>query len=151
MSSNGDQLTYSCDDFMAFQDTLRKMRQIDDNIVHALNTTIPTESFIGERNKHIPAQKCESLWAQLTNNYRSREKAISKCVEISAEKLKILKAEREKNENSIEVLKRMRKEQTSFRLLENELSVEEILKERSAKVFSERCRAFYKPPVDGFI
>ncbi|XP_023225921.1 coiled-coil domain-containing protein 58-like [Centruroides sculpturatus] len=84
----------TCDDFLAFQEILKKMRRIDDNIIHALNTTIPTDSFTA---KASVTDQCKDLYEQL-------------------------------------------------RLMQNELNVEEVVKDRSLKVFYERCRSFYKPP-----
>jgi len=33
-----------------------------------------------------------------------------------------------------------------LRLLQSEINVEEVVKDRSLKVFYERCRSAYKPP-----
>ena len=33
-----------------------------------------------------------------------------------------------------------------MRDLQNEVTIEEIIRERSLKVFEERCRHYYKPP-----
>jgi hypothetical protein len=45
-----------------------------------------------------------------------------------------LKDERVLNDNDIVVLKALRKEQTMLRLMQNELNVEEVVKDRSLKV-----------------
>lgn len=39
-----------CHDFLAFQDLLLRSRKIDDNIANLINTTIPTDSFVCEKN-----------------------------------------------------------------------------------------------------
>ena len=39
-----------CNDFLAFQDLLLRSRKIDDNITNLINTTIPTDSFVCEKN-----------------------------------------------------------------------------------------------------
>lgn len=39
-----------CQDFLAFQDLLMRSRKIDDNIQNLINTTIPTDSFVCEKN-----------------------------------------------------------------------------------------------------
>lgn len=52
-------LVYSC-----FQETLKSLRKVDDNIVHALNTTIPTSSF---SEKGIdPSAQCQELYKQVS-------------------------------------------------------------------------------------
>jgi len=47
------------------QETLKRMRKIDDSIIYALNTTIPTDSFAG--SKHAPEQ-CKHLYGQVSGN-----------------------------------------------------------------------------------
>lgn len=42
-------------------------------------------------------------------------------------------------------MRNLRSEQSRIRELQNELTIEEIVRERSLKVFEERCRQFYKP------
>uniref|UniRef100_A0A8C5S730 Protein MIX23 n=1 Tax=Laticauda laticaudata TaxID=8630 RepID=A0A8C5S730_LATLA len=48
----------NCEDFAEFQELLRVTRQIDDRIVHELNTTVPTASFAGKVDAR---QTCEEL------------------------------------------------------------------------------------------
>lgn len=45
------------------QELLRVMRTIDDRIVHELNTTIPTASFVG---KVDPGQTCKELYQSVS-------------------------------------------------------------------------------------
>jgi hypothetical protein len=47
-----------------------------------------------------------------------------------------LKDERALNDCDVDVLKALRKEQTRLRLMQNELNVEEVIKDRSLKVFN---------------
>ncbi|RWS24032.1 coiled-coil domain-containing protein 58-like protein [Leptotrombidium deliense] len=123
--------TFVCGDFLAFQDALKRSRKIDDNIIHALNTTIPTESFIADRS--VPTNQCKSLWEQLLKSYNTREVVIKKCIELTSEELKELKESRNKEPNNLEVLKKLKNQQTKLRLMQSELSVEEVVKDRSSK------------------
>ncbi|XP_067010867.1 protein MIX23 [Anabrus simplex] len=132
-----------CVDFLEFQDSLKKMRSLDDKIVYALNTSIPTESFKGQVD---PSSTCKQLHDQLKSSYKKRDAAIKRCISYTAEKVKQLKEQREKNANDPVLLKALRKEQTQLRLLQTELSVEEVVREQTNKIYYERCRAFYKPP-----
>ncbi|KAG8238911.1 hypothetical protein J437_LFUL000748 [Ladona fulva] len=136
--------TYTeCDDFLEFQDTLKKMRVLDDKIVYTLNTSLPTESF----KANVDATKtCKELYEKLQNNYKERESAIKKCISVVADKVRHMKSEREKTMDDVNLLKSLRKEQTKLRLLQAELNVEEVVSERSLKVYYERCRSFYKIP-----
>uniref|UniRef100_A0A2L2Y058 Protein MIX23 n=1 Tax=Parasteatoda tepidariorum TaxID=114398 RepID=A0A2L2Y058_PARTP len=132
----------ACDDISAFQETLRIMRKIDDNIVHSLNTTIPTASF-AEKDK--ATDQCKDLYSQLLQSYEKREKAIKNCVDLKSKHVQSLKDKRTQDNDNFELLKDLRKAQTQFRLMQNELNIEEVLKDRSLKVFYERCRFYYKP------
>lgn len=131
-----------CSDFLEFQDVLNKMRNVDDKIVYMLNTSIPTESFKAQMD---PSATCKQLYDQLKSNYEKRETAIKGCITLSADRVKELKQQRENKADDPKLMKDLRKEQTKLRLLQAELNVEEIVKERSTKVYYERCRPFYKP------
>ncbi|KAK2585334.1 hypothetical protein KPH14_010015 [Odynerus spinipes] len=132
-----------CGDFLQFQDTLQKMRQLDDKIIYMLNTSIPTESFRGQVN---PISKCQELFEEVQNGHIQREKAINKCLVSTKEKVKQLKQQRETQGDDPILIKNLRKEQTTLRLLQSELGVEEIVRHRTMQVYYEKCRAYYKPP-----
>ncbi|XP_047001298.1 protein MIX23 isoform X2 [Schistocerca americana] len=127
---------------MTKTDALKKMRTVDDKIVYMLNTSIPTESFKGQVD---PTATCKQLYEELKSSYDTREAAIKKCITLTAERVKELKVQRESRVDDISLLKNLRKEQTKLRLLQSELNVEEVVKERSTKVYYERCRPFFKP------
>ena len=79
------------------------------------------------------------------NNYSSREESISHCIDELSAKVQILKKEKLLKPDDIPVLQNLRREQSGLRQCQTELSVEEIIKERTLKVFNERCRNFYQP------
>uniref|UniRef100_A0A663FGK4 Protein MIX23 n=1 Tax=Aquila chrysaetos chrysaetos TaxID=223781 RepID=A0A663FGK4_AQUCH len=166
----------SCEDFAEFQELLRVMRTIDDRIVHELNTTIPTASFVG---KIDAGQTCKELYQSLMDAHTSRERIIKNCIAQTSSVVKTLREEREKAQDDIALLKQLRKEQTKLKLMQSELNVEEVVNDRSWKlpvknmslkeleptthscgpnavyymgvvtglqVFNERCRIHYKPP-----
>ncbi|XP_076373927.1 coiled-coil domain-containing 58 [Tachypleus tridentatus] len=131
----------SCEDFLEFQDALKRMRKIDDNIIHALNTTIPTDSFAAKG----VSNHCKDLYEQLIDSHEKREHALKKCIANVSEDVRILKEKRLTDADNVGLLKQLRKEQTKLRLMQNELNVEEVVKDRSLKVFYERCRNYFKP------
>ncbi|XP_062984982.1 protein MIX23 isoform X1 [Elgaria multicarinata webbii] len=133
----------NCEDFAEFQELLKVMRTIDDRIVHELNTTVPTASFAG---KVDASQTCKELHQSLTEAHESRESMIKRCIAQTSNVVKTLQEERKKSLEDIELLKRLRKEQTKLKLMQSELNVEEVVNDRSWKVFHERCRAHYRPP-----
>ncbi|XP_044726683.1 protein MIX23 [Chrysoperla carnea] len=131
-----------CPDFMKFQDTLKKLREIDDKIIYALNTIIPTESF---RAQVDPTTKCQQFHQELENGRINRQNLIQNCMQYTAEQVKRFRDEKKADENNIIVNKKLRAEQTKLRLLEQEINVEEVVGQRSKKVFHERCRSYYTP------
>ncbi|XP_059613402.1 protein MIX23 [Phlebotomus argentipes] len=135
-------IKYVCGDFLEFQESLKKMREVDDKIIYALNTSIPTESFKGQ----VDAKgTCEGLFRQLQVAHNEREQAIRNCIVIAADRVKVLREERDGNRDDVGIDKSFKAEQRKLRLLQSELNVEDIVKERTHKAFSERCRLFFKP------
>ncbi|XP_053688240.1 protein MIX23 [Sabethes cyaneus] len=130
---------YECGDFSQFQEELKKMRDLDDKIVYALNTSLPTESFKGQVD---PEAKCRELHRQLQTGYSHRQEAIKNCIVLCADTVKQLKEKREDTRDDVALNKQFKTEQRKLRLLQAELSVEDIIRERTQKAFRERCRLF---------
>ncbi|XP_028656283.2 protein MIX23 isoform X1 [Erpetoichthys calabaricus] len=133
----------SCEDFSEFQEKLRLLRTLDDRIVHKLNTTVPTISFAGKVN---PTERCKELYESLLEAHGSRDRAIKSCIAQTSKVVTQLRAEREKDADNLTLIKQLRNEQTKLKLMQSELNVEEVVNDRSLKVFNERCRVHYKPP-----
>ncbi|CAB3222817.1 unnamed protein product [Arctia plantaginis] len=131
-----------CPDYLEFQDILKKMRILDDKIVYALNTSLPTESFANKVDAH---SACEDLYSQIQKGNSQREDVIKNCIVLTAEEVKKLKTAKEEKPNDFEVMKNLKFEQKKLRLLQTELSVEEVIKEKTTKLFTEKCRTYYKP------
>ncbi|XP_072116416.1 protein MIX23 isoform X3 [Mobula birostris] len=100
----------SCQDFSEFQEILRVMRQIDDRIIHELNTSLPTASFAG---KIDASARCKELYHSLKEAHASREKAIKTCINQSSSMVNKLREERNKDKDNLTLIKRLRKEQTN--------------------------------------
>merc|ERR1711953_1585217 len=111
-----------CDDFMMFQGALKNMRLIDDKIVYALNTSIPTASF---KEKIDPTSKCKELYHQIEETYDLREGAISACISYHQDR------------------NTQKQSQMHLRLFRNELSIEEVIRNRTKTIFYEKCREHY--------
>ncbi|XP_072513745.1 protein MIX23 [Salminus brasiliensis] len=135
--------TLNCEDFSMFQETLKVMRTLDDRIVHALNTTVPTVSFSG---KVDASQTCKELYESLLEAHLSRDKAIKACITETSAVVAQLREERAKDRDNLSIIKQLRKEQTKLKLMSSELNVEEVVKDRTLKVFIERCRIHFTPP-----
>ncbi|CAG0922195.1 unnamed protein product [Notodromas monacha] len=131
-----------CNDFLAFQDILRKMRIVDDKIVYALNSTIPTESFRGSVDA---GERCRQLYHQLKVTLDRREHALKRCANEMSDSVSELVRQKESSPGDLNVLKSLGKQQNSLRLIRSELYVEDILRDRTFKVFFDKCRHFYTP------
>lgn len=84
------------------------MRDIDDKIIYALNTSLPTESFKGQVNCE---KTCHDLYERLQNGHEQRGNLIKQCIAVSVENLKHLKNERNENPDSIEMAAKFKSEQ----------------------------------------
>uniref|UniRef100_T1JJ03 Protein MIX23 n=1 Tax=Strigamia maritima TaxID=126957 RepID=T1JJ03_STRMM len=119
------------------------MRTIDDKIIYALNTTIPTDSFCSQVNA---SAECKRLYEQLVDSYSQRENVIKKCISHVSEHVLQIKDKRAQDVDNPQLLKALRKEQTNLRLMQAEVNIEEVIKDRTLKIYYEKCRSSYKPP-----
>ncbi|XP_048195883.1 protein MIX23-like [Perognathus longimembris pacificus] len=133
----------NCEEFAKFQELLKVMRTIDDRIVHELNTTVQTASFA---RKIEASQTCKQLYESLMSAHASRDRVIKNCIAQTSAVVKHLREEREKNLDDLALLKQLRKEQTKLKWMQSELNVEEVVNDRSWKVFNECCQIHFKPP-----
>lgn len=88
------------------------MRQVDDKIIYALNTSIPTESF---KSQVSPAQTCESLYGKINEAHQQRRDCITSCIRVTADQVKDLKAKRDANNDDINIHKHFKSEQRKVR------------------------------------
>lgn len=94
--------------FIFFQESLKKMREVDDKIIYALNTSIPTESFKGQ----VDAKgTCQGLFRQLQEAHNQRDQAIRNCIVVAADRVKVLREERDQNRDDIALDKSFKAEQ----------------------------------------
>ncbi|XP_071819774.1 protein MIX23-like isoform X1 [Apostichopus japonicus] len=131
-----------CEDFLQFQEHLKSMRSIDDKIIYALNTSVPTKSFKGQINA---TDTCKSLYEDMSKSYSERDNAIRKCISEVSGHVRTCKAARDKDPDDLQAIKNLRNTQAKLRLMQSELNIEEVVKERSIKVFHEKCRNHFIP------
>ncbi|XP_017861085.1 PREDICTED: coiled-coil domain-containing protein 58 [Drosophila arizonae] len=132
-------MAVSCFDFLGFQEALKKMRDVDDKIIYALNA-LPTESFKGQVNSE---STCRDLYTKLQQSHLARQTNIRNCITLSAATLKKLREQREAQPDDMDTDSKFKAEQRKLRVLQAELNVEDIIKERSYKAFNERCRNYF--------
>ncbi|BFF97821.1 coiled-coil domain-containing protein 58 [Drosophila madeirensis] len=128
-----------CLDFLGFQEALKKMRDVDDKIIYSLNA-LPTESFKGQVDSE---NTCRDLYAKLEQSHLTRQDKIRNCITLSANSLKKLREQQEAQPNDVDTGSKFKAEQRKLRVLQAELYVEDIIKERTYKAFNERCRAYF--------
>lgn len=88
------------------------MRKVDDLIINTLNTVIPTDSFHPDGTA-----ACKDLHKQIQEVNKKREGIIKKCINVTADKVKKLREDREANADNIQVSKNLRAEQTKVGFL----------------------------------
>lgn len=132
-----------CGDFLEFQDSLQKMRKIDDQITYALNSIIPTESF---KKTIDPSTTCKELHQQIKNIHNKRETSIKFCRDVARGEIEQLKKQCATDPDNVVLQNNMRRVQNTLRRLESELDIENVLKIRTCKIYNDKCRSFYKNP-----
>lgn len=84
------------------------MRDVDDKIIYALNTTIPTESFKGQISA---SETCKVLYDRLNEAHQQRQDCIKTCIKATADNVKELKAKRDADFNDVAINKNFKSEQ----------------------------------------
>lgn len=84
------------------------MRVLDDKIVYALNTSLPTESF---RKKVDTTAVCQDLLSQIEKGHVDRENVIKNCIVATAESVKKLRAAKDVKPDDFDALKDLKAEQ----------------------------------------
>uniref|UniRef100_A0A3B4BL19 Protein MIX23 n=1 Tax=Periophthalmus magnuspinnatus TaxID=409849 RepID=A0A3B4BL19_9GOBI len=93
------------------------------------------------------ALNCEDFsMFQMMEAHLSRDQTIKTCIAQTSEVVGQLREARAKDGDNMALLKQLRKEQTKLKLMQSELNVEEVINDRSLKIFTERCRIHYTPP-----
>ncbi|KAJ1646314.1 hypothetical protein IWQ61_010214 [Dispira simplex] len=124
----------TCINLSYFKEYLRELRKIDDNIMLRLNRT----------NTHSQAA-CADFLQQLAKAYTTREHAIKYCLDVIDEQLEAKSKSLGENPDDYVVKNSLYYDETKRRMIHNETTVEEIVRERSFRVFRDRCRFFDIP------
>eukprot|EP00117_Sycon_ciliatum_P019883 scpid81628/ scgid17878/ Coiled-coil domain-containing protein 58 len=126
-----------CADFSEFKEAIKILRDVDDRIVYRLNTSIPTASFA----KGVDTQaRCKELHDTIQEVSEARGVAIQRCISETKNHIAELQVQRKQMPDSQRFTHLLRQNQTKLRMMESELTVEEIVHARTMKAFKERCR-----------
>ncbi|VDO96195.1 unnamed protein product [Soboliphyme baturini] len=74
--------------------------------------------------------------------YKARSAAINKCLVEVQNQVEHYRHIKDENPDDIGLLKKLKNEQYKLRLMQNEVNVEEVLKDRSLKVFKKLIYTF---------
>lgn len=88
------------------------MRAIDDKIVYALNTSVPTESFKRDSSAN---QTCKELSEKLEIVYNDRNKFIRNCIASTANRVQRLKQTKDNNPDDASANKNFKSESRKVR------------------------------------
>lgn len=138
-----DSTRFQCENLRHFKEMLKNLRSLDDKIIYKLNVSVPTQSF---KNEIDAETKCGTLYKELLGLYKLREEGIKKCIESKSKLIKDIQNKLSDNSQDETLVRTLRLEQNSLRLIQSELMVEEVVKSRSLKVFDERCWKSFTPP-----
>uniref|UniRef100_UPI00358E2457 protein MIX23 isoform X1 n=1 Tax=Myxine glutinosa TaxID=7769 RepID=UPI00358E2457 len=133
----------ACGDWAAFMEMLNRLRTTDDRIVHELNVSVPTASISALVD---PTTTCKQLYMKLQEAHQTRAAAIRACVTLSSKHINELNDQRVGDYDDLTLRKELRNEQLKLKMFQSELNVEEVVNDRTWKVFNERCRLYFKPP-----
>uniref|UniRef100_UPI00358E422B protein MIX23 isoform X2 n=1 Tax=Myxine glutinosa TaxID=7769 RepID=UPI00358E422B len=125
------------------KEMLNRLRTTDDRIVHELNVSVPTASISALVD---PTTTCKQLYMKLQEAHQTRAAAIRACVTLSSKHINELNDQRVGDYDDLTLRKELRNEQLKLKMFQSELNVEEVVNDRTWKVFNERCRLYFKPP-----
>lgn len=130
----------ACQDIICFQDYLKRLRTVDDSIILNLNTTLTTSST--PKDIATNTANCQRFHNQLKEAYESRDKVIQICLAEAEAKVIQLKEAKKLADSDLKVQKELRRQQTIQRMMQKEITVEQIIQDRSLKALQERCRRY---------
>ena len=96
------------------------MREMDDKIIYSLNTSLTTESFKAQLD---PEKNCQNLYGQLQVGRGQRQEAIKTCIIYTADKVKILRTERDLDRDDIQNDKKFKNEQRKVSFIKKSLRI----------------------------
>jgi hypothetical protein len=120
-----------CEDFNFFESRLTALRKADDSIAIELNKI------------NVNSQDdCGNIWRKLTAGYELRDRAIHRCLDAAAGSVAALRAEAKANPDDTDVELDLLREQDKLSNIKSELTVEQIVKNRSLMLFKNKCHSF---------
>ncbi|KAJ7180074.1 caffeine-induced death protein 2-domain-containing protein [Mycena crocata] len=146
----------TCFEIGSFKELLKEYRKLDDTITMRLNRenalVRDQERIAGRSSKgSVQDQACANLWQELVSNWKRRIQLIEYCVDVvdQSKEDKQVAAKTEEDPTRQRTFEAaVFSEDVKRNQVHNELSIDAIIRKRSAEAFRSRCRYFSPPPKD---
>lgn len=140
----------TCHDLSLFKEILGEYRRLDDTIIMRLNRANAVmrdkDRSQGGTAGDVQDQACLKTWRELAANWRHRTKLIEYCVFVVDQSAAEKRTATEDDQSSMLKFKAATLEDEVKRThVRNELTIESIVRRRSAAAFRSRCQ-FFVPP-----
>ncbi|KDR83752.1 hypothetical protein GALMADRAFT_236106 [Galerina marginata CBS 339.88] len=147
----------TCHDLSLFKEILKEYRRLDDTITMRLNRANANmrdqDRIHGlSGNSTVQDQACEYIWRDLVANWKRRTQLVEYCTTVVDKSLDEKRRSLEDQSQDERTRRKMQGElfanQVKRNQVHNELTVESIVRKRSADAFRSRCRYFVPPQSD---
>ncbi|KAF9009077.1 caffeine-induced death protein 2-domain-containing protein [Cyathus striatus] len=143
--------------FLKVYNILREYRRLDDTIgmrLNRANAAARDQQRDNDDNKgvNVQEQACFQLWRELVENWKRRTQLVEYCVSVVDQSLSEKKVALDAANADSSVQRRLQgeifAEEVKRKQVHNELSIEAIVRKRSAEAFRSRCQFFSPSPAD---
>ncbi|KAF8974577.1 caffeine-induced death protein 2-domain-containing protein [Flammula alnicola] len=147
----------TCQDLSLFKDILKEYRRLDDTIVMRLNRA---NASMRDKDRiqglsggsTLQDQACEYIWRELVANWKRRTQLVEYCVSVVdqsiTEKRTSLEDQSQDPASQRKTQGQIYADEVKRKQVHRELTVEEIVRKRSADAFRSRCQYFVPPQTD---
>ncbi|KAF9534338.1 caffeine-induced death protein 2-domain-containing protein [Crepidotus variabilis] len=147
----------TCHDLSLFKDILKEYRKLDDTIVMRLNRAnarMRDQDRVQTLNENqtLQDQACDHIWRELVANWKRRTQLVGYCVDVMDQSLIEKRSHLDEGTQSPAARRKTQgeiyEEEVKHRLIRNESTVEDIVRNRSIAAFNARCQYFVPPRTD---
>ncbi|EJD48372.1 hypothetical protein AURDEDRAFT_85664 [Auricularia subglabra TFB-10046 SS5] len=150
-----------CSQLSVFKELMREYRKIDDTITMRLNRT--TAQFRerertgdGYGSSTLSDDACAFFWTHLVAHWKGRAEVVQYCVDVVDKSMDEKRATLASRDTSLEADARLRRklqgelyaDEVKRTQMHSELTVEQIIRQRSFDAFRSRCKFWQPPPGD---
>ncbi|KAH6579979.1 hypothetical protein BASA61_009967 [Batrachochytrium salamandrivorans] len=125
-----DNLDETCSDLGFIKKLLKTARSIDDNVIPKLNG-------LSTRADHTAS--CQQFFEALSDSYLQRNRLIHSCIDIVDTRIANSKNSISQGNSTLQPL--TRSDEILKQQLVSELTVEDIVRSRTHRIFTDRCRS----------